>query len=82
MDQLSTYVQPWEPFVSEGGNQIAENGNGNKDEKDLIDLCGEDSNGSFLLSSRYALKDVDAGDKEQGGSKIDGESNCDISHHI
>lgn len=76
MERGEAYVEPWQILVAERGNQVAEDGNGKEHEEDLVGLASKDTVALFVL------EDVDAADKEQSGTKVDGQSNSDVSDDV
>lgn len=73
---LGTYIEPWQPLVTKRGNQIAENGDAEENEEDLVGLSSKNT------VSILVLEDIDAPNKEERGSEIDSEGDGDVTDNI
>lgn len=76
-----TYIDPGQPLVSEGGNEVAEDGNGEENEKLLIGCAREHGNG-FAFGIEALVEDVDAANEEEGSTKVDGEGDGNVSDNV
>lgn len=75
MDGGASHIQPGQPAVSKGRHGIAEEGDGEEDEVDLVGFTGEDTD------ARLRFEDVDACHDEESGSELDRESNGNVANY-
>lgn len=76
----STYIKPREPLIAQGGNSIAQQGDAEEDEEDVVGLVRKYAN--FFAGFVDLGKDIDTSDNEQGCSKIDGKCNGNVANDI
>lgn len=70
------YINPGKPLVTESRDSIAQDSQGKEDQEDLVSLPRQDTD------TRALLEDIDTADDEEGGTKVDGESDGDVSNEI
>jgi len=69
-------INPGKPLVSERRDGVAQNGQAEEDEEDLVGLARHNADAGARL------EDIDARDDEEGGSEVDGESDGDVSNDV
>lgn len=69
-------VEPWQPPVAQGRDGVAQEGDGQEDEEDLIRLGGEDALAGAVL------EDADAGNQEQGSAEVDGKGDGHVADDV
>jgi hypothetical protein len=69
------HIEPRQPAVSEGGYQVAKEGDAKENQVSLPSGTGEDANAGL------GFEHVDACTKEQGSGEVDGEGNGNVSHY-
>lgn len=75
-DTGDSHIQPGQPLVTKGRYGVAKEGDAKEDEINLVRFASEDAN------SRFFLKDIDTGDEEEGGAKVDSQGDADIAYHV
>jgi hypothetical protein len=80
------HVKKREPSVAKGRDGIAEKGDAEEDEKDLVVGALENTDpgrGLGVAGIGVGLvKDIDATDEEEGGAKVDGEGDGDVANDV
>lgn len=71
-----TYIQHGQPSVHETCHDIAQESDAQEDQKDLVGLSGKD------VFPGTCLKNVDAGNQEQGRAEVHGECDGHIAHDV
>ena len=71
----TTYVNPGQPAVAEGGDRIAEKGDAQKQEESLIGLAGNDE---VLVGS----ENIDTANQEGCGGEVHREGDGDIANNV
>jgi len=69
-------INPGKVFVSKRRDGVAQESEAEEDEEDLVGLSRHDTD------TGARLEDIDARDNEEGGTEVDGQSNCNVSNDV
>jgi hypothetical protein len=72
----SSGINPGKVFVSKRRDGVAQESEAEEDEEDLVGLSRHDTD------TGARLEDIDARDNEEGGTEVDGQSNCNVSNDV
>jgi hypothetical protein len=72
----SSGINPGKVFVSERRDGIAQKGEAEEDEEDLVGLSRHDTDAGARL------EDIDTRDNEEGGTEVNGEGNRNVSDNV
>lgn len=75
-EQNHSYIKDGQPLVAERGHNVANEGQTQEDEENLVRLAGKDAD------TRFRLENVDACDDEQSSSKVHGQGDGNVSHDV
>lgn len=73
---MASYIEPRQPLVAQSRHGIAQDGDAEEDEEDLVRLAGKDADAGL------GLEDIDACDEEEGRAEVDGEGDGDVAHDV
>src|SRR5690625_7955120 len=75
-DSRNAYIEPRQPLVSQSRHGIAQQGDGNKEQEDLVVGALKDADTGLFF------KHIDAPDEEESGAEVDRQGDCDVADDI
>lgn len=73
---MVTHVKQRQPLVTKRGNGIAQQSNAKEDQVNLVGLASKNTD------TRLGLEHIDAPDKEEGSTEVDGQGNGDVTDNV